>query len=244
MSRIKQWSFSRDRIFRECQLHAKFKYVDKIPEPERIKLPAGQEYPNDRGTRIHDEAEHYIRGKRDKLSWELRHFKEEFDWLRDLYKLKVPMEMEQMWCFDEGWVVVDEDDPKLWVRIKLDLIIWDGPAYAILVDYKTGKKMGNEIKHAEQLQLYQLSAFLRYPKLQEVTTELWYPDCNELTSMTYRRAQGLRYLKQWNQRGLDITTATIFPARPSEWACRFCNYKTGFVGKGPTQGTGHCKRNP
>lgn len=41
----------------------------------------------------------------------------------------------------------------------------------ILIDLKTGKRDHNEIKHAEQIQLYQL-----YPGLQQVTTELWYLD--------------------------------------------------------------------
>ena len=241
---IKRWSFSRDRIVRECQFRAKLAYVDQVPEPERPPLPGGKEYPNDRGSRVHDEAELFVRGDLDIMPKELHHFDAEFEYLHELFVLGQDMEMEQMWCFDKAWKVVPEDSKKVWVRIKLDLMIWMDRHRAVIVDYKTGKKEYNEIKHAEQLQLYQLAAFLRYPDLQEVTVEDWYLDVNEMTSITYRRDQGLRYLKHWNQRGLDITTAKIFPARPSTWSCRFCPYKTGVVGKGPVVGTGHCKENP
>jgi len=60
--KIKTVSFSRLTDFEKCKHLAKLKYVDRIPEPAR-PLPAGKtEHANDRGTRIHEAAEHYVRG--------------------------------------------------------------------------------------------------------------------------------------------------------------------------------------
>ena len=93
--------------------------------------------------------------------------------------------------------------------------------------------MGNEIKHMEQCQLYQLAAFLRYPELEEVTIELWYLDQDDLTTRTFTRKQGLRYLKFFHDRGEKMTTETEFAPNPNMYSCRWCPY-------GP-KGTGHCE---
>lgn len=120
-----------------------------------------------------------------------------------------------------------------WLRLKLDALVFLSDDHALAIDYKSGKRFGNEIKHGEQLQLYQLVTFLRYPKLERVTTELWYLDCDELTSQSFTRAQGLRFMKTWDRRGTALTTANSFPPNPNKFSCRYCMY-------GPW-GTGHCK---
>lgn len=122
-----------------------------------------------------------------------------------------------------------------WLRLKLDALVFVGETEAIAIDYKSGRKYGNEIKHAEQLQLYQLVTFLRYPQLEKVTTELWYLDVDELTQQTFTRQQGLRFLKNWNQRGTRMTTCEDFPPNPNIHSCKWCML-------GPWEGaTGHCQ---
>ena len=96
----------------------------------------------------------------------------------------------------------------------------------VAIDFKTGRKHGNEVAHSSQIQLYQLVSFLRFPDLQTITGELWYLDQDELTSMRFTRAQGLRVLANYERRGLAMTTATEFPAKPSIFACRWCAYNT------------------
>lgn len=122
-----------------------------------------------------------------------------------------------------------------WHRCKLDAMVTWSPAEATVIDYKSGRIYGNEIKHGEQMQLYQLNAFLRYPLLETVTTELWYVDHEKdnVRRQTFTRAQGLRFKSGFDKRGRDITTRTSFPSNPNTFSCQWCPY-------GPW-GTGHCQ---
>lgn len=122
-----------------------------------------------------------------------------------------------------------------WLRLKLDALVFPNPCEAIVIDFKTGRKFGNEVKHGEQLQLYQLVTFLRYPHIEEVTAELWYFDQDDITSTRYRRDQGLRFQKSWDMKGNAVTTCTEFKANPNIHSCRYCML-------GPWEGaTGHCQ---
>lgn len=111
-----------------------------------------------------------------------------------------------------------------WLRMKLDALVMHDEQTATVIDFKTGRKFGNEIKHAEQLQLYQLAAFMRHPTLQTVYAELWYLDQNEVTSQKYTRAMGLRFKEKFTKRGDLVTTCTDFPANPNKFTCKWCQY--------------------
>lgn len=114
-----------------------------------------------------------------------------------------------------------------WLRLKLDAMVMHDEYTATVIDFKTGRKFGNEVKHAEQLQLYQLVTFLRYPKLETVFAELWYLDQKKgenLTSQKFTRSQGLRFKPRFHQRGTALTTCTEWPANPSRFTCQWCQY--------------------
>ena len=224
MKTVKAWSFSRLQNFEECPLRIKFSVLDKIPEPPRPKPPNGKEHANDRGSRIHDHAELFVRDEVQKPCYEMRHFQPEFDNLKKRFHVE-QVELENMWCFDSDWNPVPSNDfANTWVRIKLDAMVFPTETHGVVIDYKTGKKFGNEPKHAHQAQLYQLGAFLRYPDLQEVTTEFWYLDQDQITKMHFTRKQGLRYWRPFNTRGLKMTSETEFKPKPNGYSCRFCPY--------------------
>ena len=61
------------------------------------------------------------------------------------------------------------------------------------------------MKHAEQVNLYGLLTFLRFPELETVHVELWYLDIDELTCRTFDRDQALRFKQSFNRRGLALT---------------------------------------
>lgn len=111
-----------------------------------------------------------------------------------------------------------------WLRMKLDAMVMHDEATATVIDFKTGKKFGNEIKHGEQLQLYQLGTFMRYPKLQTVHAELWYLDQGEITSVKFTRSMGLRYREKFTKRGDALVSCTSFPPNPNKFTCRWCMY--------------------
>lgn len=227
--RISSWSFNRLMDFERCKLRAKLKYLDRIPEPPR-PLPEGKkEQPNDRGTRIHLAAENFVRGT-GALIEELAGFTDEFLKLSELFNAG-DVELEGEWGFTDVWEPCSWK--KAWLRTKLDAIITLPDAHLVTVDYKTGKRAGNEIKHNEQMLLYALAAVHRYPEAHRVTVELWYLDEDQLVRSDYGRRDVLRHFERFNKRGVAMTTCTEFPARPNMYTCRFCDY-------GP-RGSGHCK---
>ena len=230
--RIKAWSYSRLVDFEQCKLRAKLKYIDRIPEPARPLPPGKTEHANDRGTRIHDAAERFVRGGVELIP-ELKAFETEFHDLRNKYKHGM-VSLEGEWAVNKDWEPVAWGDKDAWARIKLDAFVRLSKTHAVVIDYKTGKKFGNEIKHAEQTQLYQLAAFLRYPELETIDVELWYTDQDDLTHMKYTRSQGMRFFQNFNQRGIAMTSAEEFPPSPNVFACKWCPY-------GP-RGTGDCDK--
>lgn len=233
MKQIKAGSHSRLAVFEACKYRAKLAFVDRIPEPERPLPPGKTEHANDRGTRIHDAAERFVKGGVELIP-ELKSFEPEFLQLKALHgQGKVSTEGE--WAFNRSWEPVAWMSHDTFMRIKCDAVVSVDRKRAVVIDYKSGKRWGNEVKHAEQMQVYQLGAFIRYPELEEIDVELWYTDQNEVHGMKYRRDQGMRFLPGIEQRLVKMTTETEFPPNPNAHTCRFCPYKSKEKG-----GSGHC----
>lgn len=241
-TKITAGSFSRLSVYAECPQRAKLQYLDKIQEVARPDPPAGKEHANDRGSRVHDEAEQYVKGERDDLSMELLNFKDELEHLRALYPDGL-VHTEELWTFDDTWTPSDpEDYESIWLRVILDGMVFLDPESAVVIDYKTGKRIRNEVKHAQQGQLYMLSAFIKFPELQNITVEFWYLDQDEMYQMNYTREQGMKFFRLWNDKMLRMTSDETFEAKPSVYSCRFCPYQDG-KNKWLT-GTGDCTKNP
>ena len=223
MGLINKVSFSRLQNFEKCKYLAKLMYFDKIPEPER-PLPAGKsEHANDRGNRIHDAAEMYVKGGVELIP-ELTKFESEFNVLRDLHK-EGRVSLEGEWAVNLEWEPVAWSSDDAWCRMKLDaLVLSKDKLHARVIDYKSGKRHGNEIKHTEQGQIYQLATFLRYPDIQDITVEFWYTDLGETDIKNYSRIQGVQYFNKYNSRLLAISSATEFPPNPNAFSCRWCPY--------------------
>ena len=84
-TKITAGSFSRLSVYTDCPHRAKLQYLDKIKENERPDPGPGKEHANDRGSRVHDAAEMYVKGEVDELVLELLNFEEELIHLRALY---------------------------------------------------------------------------------------------------------------------------------------------------------------
>jgi CRISPR/Cas system-associated exonuclease Cas4 (RecB family) len=117
--------------------------------------------------------------------------------------------------------------------MKLDVLVHVGDDEAIVIDYKTGRKFGNEVKHSQQLQLYALATFLRHPHLEVISAELFYIDIGETTRQTFTRDQALRFKRSFDKQGTALTDCTDFPPNPNKWSCQYCPW-------GPEH-TGHCQ---
>ena len=224
---IKSWSFSRLQDYQSCPQKSYLKYVEKIPDPR--PSPAA-----DRGTAIHQLAEDYVRGKLKKVPQELSKFQTEFETLAQQFKQGF-VSLEGEWGFDRDWQPCDY--ATAWGRIKADAVMQLSPEHYVVIDYKTGKKFGNEIKHKEQLNLYALAVAIRNPDVQELTTENWYLDQKDgenLTSTDCTRQQAMmKYLKYFDRQAQEMTTATKFPTKANKFSCQWCPYSP--------RGTGDCK---
>lgn len=233
---IKSWSFSRLQDWSRCKYASYLKHAERVPDPN--SAPAA-----DRGSQIHQLAEDYVRGKITAMPQELAAFEGEFKSLRNTYETG-QLELEGEWGLDRDWNVVPYKTA--WGRVKLDLIYHMGKNHAAVVDYKTGRKDGNEAKHGSQLQFYATVAFCRFDDLQSVDAELWYLDKNELTHIAFEREKAFsRYLPYWNAQAIDMTTAVEFPPNPNINSCKYCPYGADdtydkSARYGPTEGTGHC----
>jgi RecB family exonuclease len=227
----KSWSFSKLGDFEKCKKYFWLKHEQKIPEPERPLPPGKTEHANDRGSRVHDNCEGYVRGDHDALAPEAeKHFGAKLDLMRTLHAEGM-VSLEGEWGFDNEWVIAPYANA--WLRMKLDAMVEVSKDQAVVIDYKTGRKFGNEVKHAQQLQLYALATFLRRPKLEVVQADLWYLDVNEVTSQVFTRDQSLRFIRSFEKRGKDIIACSTWPANPNKWSCQWCMY-------GPEH-SGHCE---
>lgn len=227
---ITSWSHSKLGDFEKCKFLAWLKHDQRVPEPIRPLPPGKTEHANDRGTRIHQHAEDFVKGAIATQIPEMTKFEVEFDHLRHLFGLGL-VSLEGEWAVDDEWNPTDWKTG--WHRSKVDAIVFPSPEVAIVIDYKSGRKFGNEVKHAEQTQLYALNAVLRYPALEVVHTELWYLDVDELTPATFTRAQILRFKANFDRRGRALTTCTSWPTNANVYSCQWCQY-------GPWNG-GQCK---
>lgn len=222
------WSFSRMEFYKNCAFAAKLKYLDKVQEHPRPKPVRGKEHANDRGSRMHDNAENYVLGKDDELCFELKHFEDELFCLRIMHECHpervVP---EQMWLFDVSWEPLPDDARKedIWLRIIADMQVWNHDHTEMhLIDYKSGRRDRNEVKHGKQLQLYQLTAFMKFPGLQTITASLWYLDLDLRIDQVFMRNKGLKLFPIWDDQARYMCADSEFKAEPSTWRCRFCAY--------------------
>ncbi len=219
---IRFWSHSSLQQFQTCPFRLYLRRVKRIKEPDSDAA--------NRGTLIHDEAEAYVKGEREELpsAKKADEFENRFNLLKTMYDAG-KVEMEQNWGFDIDWNPIEDDgklykNPKLWALTKLDVFIRENPTSARIIDHKTGKKWGNEVKHGGQAMEYAISAFMRFPELEHVTTEFWYLDTGEESIRTYTRGDIMLLLPRLTTRAIKLTSATKFPPKPSDTACKWCTY--------------------
>lgn len=211
------WSYSKLLMFESCKLQYKLRYVDHVAEE---KSPAA-----DRGTAIHQMAEDFVIGKSKSLPTELLKFSDDFSALRNRYSNGL-VEVEQEWGFDQNWEPTAYKTA--WLRMKADAVAYNERRNeAIVIDFKTGKKFGNEIKHGNQVQLYALASAIRMESIQKFTLELWYLDKDELTTNTFTREHAVNFVKQFDKRAKRIDHAHktgVFEANPNMISCQWCSY--------------------
>ena len=215
---VPAWSYSTLKTFEECPYRIYISKVRKVREPSG---PAAE-----RGSKIHQEAEDFVNGKLTEFPGSLVKFEDEFHQLKKLY-IDGQVELEGEWAFTVDWGQTKWMSTDCWARVKLDAYIQEDQTSARVIDYKTGKKIGNEIPPSQQCLLYALAAFMRSPELEYVSSELWYLDHGETTTVPYTREEALMFLPGIHERAIKMTTCDDFAPNPSKNNCKWCSYKKG-----------------
>lgn len=216
-AQITSWSYSRLQVYRKCPAQAKYKFIDKLPEPSSDAMA--------RGTAIHKLAEQYLKGEIKALPKELKLFAAEF---KAEYKSKAEKLCEQDWAFTSGWLPTDWRDWKgAWVRVKVDYISRPAPEYAEMRDWKTGRTgLGDPPGTGvyEQLMLYAVAGFKTWPELQEVKCIGSYLDHGQDKEATYQRTELPKLVTYFDRESRALLRDKTFKATPSDFACRYCAY--------------------
>lgn len=212
---VPAWSYSVLSDFEKCQ------YKTYLAKVQKIKAESNEAA--NRGTGIHELAEAWIKGELEELPKDLAKFTDDFDSLRAGY-VEGDVLVEDPWGFDIDWNSCDWWAPEIWCRVKLDAYVIENSTSAMVIDFKTGRKDGNEIAHSTQAQLYTIAAFMRKPELEYVACEFWYLDKGQKLKKSYTREHAMMFLPRWIERATKLTTCTEFIPNPSMYSCKWCPY--------------------
>lgn len=207
---IDAWSFSRWETYQSCPLLAKFKFIDKLREPDNEAQA--------RGTAIHSKAQAFLERRDPELATELSQFPTEFLELR----ASAP-HCEEQWAFNRswgsaGWFAKGVDGA--WCRVKMDAFaLIEGGSVLRIVDFKTGKRRDS---HDTQLELYGLSGLLKFP-VDAVIAEDWYLDQGTSSVKTFDASERELLRSTWNDRVAPMFADTRFCANPSR-RCAWCHF--------------------
>lgn len=224
---LKSWSFSRYSLYQQCPLKCKLIHIDKLKEPPSPAL--------ERGVRIHEIAENYIKGTlpEEPFPEELRLFRTEIKKLRKAYKIG-DVSVEEQWGFTKDWKLTRWDDwANCWLRIKIDVATWGAKFTRLIKDWKTGKfRPDKNAEYIEQLELYSLGSMLA-EESKSVKARLVYldegvvfpdPQGRKGEALGWTRADVPALQAKWEDRVRPMLADTIFAPRPNRF-CGWCHFR-------------------
>ena len=211
---INRWSHSRLGTYESCPKKAYYRYIEHIAEEQH---PAAE-----RGIKIHNLAEEYIKGEIEEVPRELYLFYEGFEQLREEY-MRGEVSVEEQWAFNLSWEKTDWNGEDTWGRYIIDAFVKQGTK-AKVIDFKTGRFKDKNEGYKNQCSLYACCVFNRFPEIEEIDTELWYLDHHKITRYSFKREDLKEIQENFHKRALAMTTDTEFGTTPSEFACRWCSF--------------------
>lgn len=236
---VTAWSYSRYSDYKLCPLKFKLKHIDKLKEPGSPAM--------ERGSAIHKLGETFLTAPqlepvpvpktRKKpvideivIPIEYANFQEEMVQLRGLSPL-----VEQQWGFTQAWepAAASARDPHgwfagdTWLRIVTDVTVVYDDDTADIVDFKTGKMYDT---NQEQMELFSCGPFMKFPKVEAITTRLWYLDVPDpkgnganVVEQQFSRDDFERIKGEWTQRIVPMFKDKRFAPTPND-KCRWCHF--------------------
>lgn len=216
---ITAWSFSRWSTYTTCPAQARYKFVEKRPEPQH---PAAA-----RGEAIDTYARDYIEGRKSSLTAELVSLKAGFARLRKGFKAKV-VKCQLELAVTKDWKPTGWFSGDAWARFKLDVLELVKGGTARVIDIKSGKlKTGDDTPYENQLETYSVGG-LSHRLGSVVTPELWFTDHGVV--MPSERAPVVKLAElpklqaKWVKLVTPMLSDTVFAPRPGEH-CRWCHFQ-------------------
>lgn len=211
-SPVKAWSYSRLSQWETCPAQFKYKHIDKLKEEQSPAMA--------RGDKIHKAAAAWLTAAPESLAppIELAKFARLFGQLR-----AIPAEdrfVEQQWGFNAKWRPTGWFGADTWLRVVLDAGVVYPDGTADVIDHKTGKKYGS---NQDQMQLFALATFCRFPHVSEVMTRLWYLDSGDEEVAEFKQEDRSTMVADWEKRVAPLFADTVFAPRPNE-KCRWCSF--------------------
>jgi len=209
---VTAWSYSRYADYKQCPAKFMYKHLMKLPDPGSPAM--------NRGNDIHKMAEDVVKAKID-IPPELANVKDELEFLRDNMAVA-----EENWGFRKSWDWIGRpgwfgDD--VWFRAKTDVRLLYEDDTLLLGDWKTGKMY---YSNEEQIELFALAGFRRFPAVKEVDTRLWYTDI-EADKNEIQRVYTAKELEtiqlDWDKRVVPMFKDRRFPPTPND-KCGWCPY--------------------
>ena len=206
---VTAWSYSRIALWEECPYKFKLKHIDKLKEEQSPAMA--------RGDKVHKGLAAHITGEAP-MPPEAKPFCGLVAELRTM-----PADnrvVEQQWGFNKSWRSVGWFDKACWVRVILDAGVVYPDGTADVVDFKTGKKYGT---NADQMELFALATFCRFPHLSHVTTRLWYLDSGDEDVAEFEQDARSEMIEKWEKRVAPMFADTTFAPRPND-KCKWCSF--------------------
>lgn len=211
--------------FTLLDLHAKCNYAAFLRQSIPYKEYQEKSEPNpnaDRGTELHDATEQFVKGYLKALPKEIKYQREYIESCRRMVEDGKKVYAENPWYFDKEWTPQEKEGHRL--VLKLDQYYFETPQIMIIDEWKSGKAIGNEAKHIRQNKFYTTGAFMKFPELQLVKTNVRYFDQNFVLPRTYTREQSMAFHRTFDNQLRLFWHDTKYQPRPSRAACTICPY--------------------
>lgn len=237
---LDSWSYSGLVNYERCPHYMNLYKVARIPQESG---PAAA-----RGSEIHEGLEAFVRGDTDELPSDRKTrfeaFTLDFGELREAYRVGEAF-LEDNWGCRKDWTPCDWDpqgqsDPELWSKASLDVFVMKD-FHARVIDYKSGIRFGNEMKHRDQGVTYALHAIHRYPDLERITIEFWYVDQGSKMVFEFSRERLMALLPLFHDRAIKMTTDELLLPTPTVYNCQWCSYGANTNKKGIPYGNAACE---
>lgn len=211
-ARFLPWSISRLKDFERCPLYAYEVHV--LRHRDQKPSPAAE-----RGTRIHGEAEAYVKADRAPrtLAPELAPHKAR---LQELRRATARF-TELKFGLTSMWEPCGFSAPETWARGAYDVVALTAEGVRV-VDHKTGRRYP---EHLDQLRFYAVAALAWQPKAPRVVAEAWYidepPSAPALRHELTRDCLVLE-MAHFEERAARMSTLRKIVATPNT-RCRWCH---------------------